>query len=155
MPVFEGYPTYLIFVIMAFFLWTIPWKAMALWKSARKGQVAWFVFFVLVNTVGIMEILYLKFISRDENEDMVLKSAADAGKNNDNSGYPLVFQSPQIDSDEYSQEEKAIEEGKTLEEDARELNSVLDPSSNPRIQRMQERMEQEELEEKETPKELI
>ena len=54
---------YLIWIILIVTLWTIPWKAMALWRSARKGQVGWFVFFLLINTVGIIEIIYLKFLS--------------------------------------------------------------------------------------------
>lgn len=142
MPVFEGHSTYLAFAIMILFLWAIPWKAMALWKSARKGQVAWFVFFVLVNTVGIMEIIYLKIISRDQKTEKSDALEQDAPKE-DKQAHLSVYQSPQIDSDEYTEEEKALDEGRTLEEDARELTSVLDPASNPRILRMQERMEQE------------
>lgn len=44
--------------------WTIFWKGMALWKSARAGSKIWFVVFLLVNTLGILEILYIYVFSK-------------------------------------------------------------------------------------------
>ena len=49
----------LAWILVILSLWAIPWKAMALWRSARKGQVGWFILFILVNTLGIIEIIYL------------------------------------------------------------------------------------------------
>lgn len=40
-------------------VWTLTWKLIALWKSARNNQPAWFVVLGLVNTMGILEILYI------------------------------------------------------------------------------------------------
>lgn len=40
-------------------VWTLIWKGMALWHSARSEQQAWFIILLLVNTVGILEIVYL------------------------------------------------------------------------------------------------
>ncbi len=40
-------------------LWTLPWKGIALWKSAKANQKGWFVILLLVNTIGILEILYI------------------------------------------------------------------------------------------------
>ena len=45
-------------------LWTLPWKGMALWKSARTGDKKWFIAFLIVNTLGILEILYLYVFSK-------------------------------------------------------------------------------------------
>jgi hypothetical protein len=39
--------------------WTLPWKGVALWKSARAKQSAWFVVLMIVNTLGLLEILYI------------------------------------------------------------------------------------------------
>lgn len=44
-------------------IWSMAWKALALWKSARKNQPIWFVALFVVNLVGILEILYLFFFS--------------------------------------------------------------------------------------------
>lgn len=44
--------------------WTLPWKGVALWKSARAGSKPWFVALLVVNTVGILEILYIFVFSK-------------------------------------------------------------------------------------------
>ena len=45
-------------------IWSIYWKGMALWKSAHKNDTIWFVVMLIVNTVGILEILYIYFFSK-------------------------------------------------------------------------------------------
>lgn len=40
-------------------LWSLFWKGLALWHSAQRGQSWWFVFLLIVNTAGILEIVYL------------------------------------------------------------------------------------------------
>jgi len=46
-------------LLIIVFLWTIFWKALALWRSAKNGQRFWFIAFLIVNTLGILEIIYL------------------------------------------------------------------------------------------------
>ena len=45
-------------------IWSIVWKGMALWKSARHGSKVWFVVLLIVNTIGILEILYVYVFSK-------------------------------------------------------------------------------------------
>ncbi|HXR03495.1 MAG TPA: DUF5652 family protein [Verrucomicrobiae bacterium] len=40
-------------------IWDGVWKLIAMWKSARKCQLAWFICLAIFNTVGILPILYL------------------------------------------------------------------------------------------------
>ncbi len=40
-------------------IWSIIWKGMALWHSARNDQRGWFITLLIVNTLGILEIIYL------------------------------------------------------------------------------------------------
>jgi len=40
-------------------LWVLPWKAVALWKAAKNGSKPWFVVLLILNTLGILEILYI------------------------------------------------------------------------------------------------
>ncbi|MGD0355168.1 MAG: DUF5652 family protein [Dehalococcoidia bacterium] len=47
---------WLILLVLA---WTLPWKGVALWKSARNGHTAWFVVLLIVNTLAILEIIYI------------------------------------------------------------------------------------------------
>lgn len=45
-------------------IWSIPWKGVALWKAARLNQKVWFVILMLVNTFGLLEIVYIFFLSK-------------------------------------------------------------------------------------------
>ena len=40
-------------------LWTIPLKGISMWLSAKRDNKIWFVFFLIVHTFGIIEIVYL------------------------------------------------------------------------------------------------
>lgn len=49
-------------------LWTLPWKGVALWKAARLSQRNWFIALLILNTVGILEILYIFVFSKKRRE---------------------------------------------------------------------------------------
>lgn len=51
-------------LILILVAWTIVWKGLALWRAARNGEKVWFVALLIVNTAGILEILYLFVFSR-------------------------------------------------------------------------------------------
>ena len=46
-------------LIMVVALWSIFWKGLALWHSARRGEYWWFLAILFINTLGILEIIYL------------------------------------------------------------------------------------------------
>lgn len=52
----------LAFMLMV--LWAIPWKGVALWKAARLEKKVWFIVLLIVNTMGILEILYIFVFSK-------------------------------------------------------------------------------------------
>jgi hypothetical protein len=45
-------------------LWEGFWKGLALWHSGRRGRSLWFVILIIVNTVGILPIIYLFAVAR-------------------------------------------------------------------------------------------
>ncbi|MDQ5901425.1 MAG: hypothetical protein QG580_140 [Patescibacteria group bacterium] len=51
-----GFGTPFFAVLMA---WVFIWKGLALWKAARNGSKVWFIILLLINTIGILEIIYL------------------------------------------------------------------------------------------------
>lgn len=54
-----------IWLLILIGLWSIPWKGVALWKAARRGDTQWFIFLLIVNTVAILDIIYIfKFSKR-------------------------------------------------------------------------------------------
>ena len=56
-------PTTAIILIAIVSIWALIWKGFALWKSARKNSRVWFIVLLIVNTVGILEILYIFIFS--------------------------------------------------------------------------------------------
>ena len=42
-------------------VWSLIWKAIGLWYSARNNDKIWFIVFLIVNLLGIPPILYLYF----------------------------------------------------------------------------------------------
>lgn len=51
--------------IIPLLLWELLWKGFALWKAGRNDQPVWFVILLLLNTAGILPILYLLFGQND------------------------------------------------------------------------------------------
>jgi len=43
-------------------IWTIPWKGLALWKAVKNNHKGWFIFILIISTIGIVEIIYLFLI---------------------------------------------------------------------------------------------
>jgi len=51
-------------ILILIALWEIPWKGIALWKAARNKDLIWFIILLVVNTLAILEILYIFFFSK-------------------------------------------------------------------------------------------
>jgi len=56
----------IIFIVLL--LWTIPWKAVSLWKAARNGDIGWFIALFILNTLAILEIVYIFGFSKKKEE---------------------------------------------------------------------------------------
>ena len=48
-----------LFMFLPLLIWSFAWKGLALWHAARRGELYWFVALLLINTLGILEIIYL------------------------------------------------------------------------------------------------
>jgi len=55
-------------VLWAVIVWSVVWKGIALWHAARGRQLAWYIALLVLNTVGVLEIIYLLFFRRKESE---------------------------------------------------------------------------------------
>jgi predicted membrane protein len=44
--------------------WSILWKGLALWQAAKSDQKYWFIVLLVVNTVGLLEIIYLVWFAK-------------------------------------------------------------------------------------------
>ena len=73
---YHGYPIFNLtvegkLILLLAIIWSLIWKGMALWRSAQNGQKAWFIIMLIVNTLGILEIVYLVWFSK---KNMVQRS---------------------------------------------------------------------------------
>ena len=57
-----------LFIISVAIVWSLIWKGIGLWYSARNRQSVWYIIILLVNTLGILELIYLLFFQRDANK---------------------------------------------------------------------------------------
>jgi len=55
-------------ILMLLFIWSFIWKGIALWKAAQNQSKIWFVVLLIVNTVGILEIIYIFCCSKKKTE---------------------------------------------------------------------------------------
>jgi predicted permease len=51
-----------IFIILG--IWEMAWKGLALWRASQNKQRNWFVALLIINTIGILPIVYLKFFQK-------------------------------------------------------------------------------------------
>ena len=52
-------------------IWTLAWKGLALWRSAGLRQKYWFIALLIINTLGILEIIYLYFVAKNYKVEIV------------------------------------------------------------------------------------
>ena len=46
--------------------WSMAWKGIALWRAGRNAHLVWLIILLIVNTVGILEMIYIFAFSRKE-----------------------------------------------------------------------------------------
>jgi len=54
----------LLAVITVLAIWELTLKGFALWRAGRNNQSGWFVPMLLLNTVGVLPLLYLIFFQK-------------------------------------------------------------------------------------------
>lgn len=45
-------------------LWVLPWKGYALWSAAKLGHKWWFIILLVVNTLAILDIIYIFAVAK-------------------------------------------------------------------------------------------
>ena len=51
------------FGLLLLLVWSLLWKGLALWRASKRGDKIWFVVCLLLNTAGILEIIYIFFVT--------------------------------------------------------------------------------------------
>lgn len=50
--------------------WSFVWKGLALWHSAKRKEPWWFIAILLINTAGILEIIYLFAVAKVKQNEL-------------------------------------------------------------------------------------
>lgn len=58
----------LVRVLLVGALLSLPFKIVGLWRSARNGQKAWFGAMLFLNTLGLVELIYLFYFSKPKQQ---------------------------------------------------------------------------------------
>ncbi|MEK7461619.1 MAG: DUF5652 family protein [Patescibacteria group bacterium] len=60
-------------IIAIAIMWSLAWKGLALWRAAGLRQKYWFIAILLINTLGLLEIIYIFLVSRHYKVEVVEK----------------------------------------------------------------------------------
>lgn len=64
LPFAHAFGPFFLSILAVLIVWTLCIKGLALWRAARNGHTAWFVVLLIVNTLGILELIYLLSYSK-------------------------------------------------------------------------------------------
>lgn len=56
--------TWLGFLLFPLIIWSLFWKGWALWVAAKNDSKVWYIVLLIVNTIGILDILYIFFFAK-------------------------------------------------------------------------------------------
>jgi len=57
-------PSQLFTILILLMLWEFFWKGKALWKASKSNDLYWFIALFILNTAGILPLLYIYFFSK-------------------------------------------------------------------------------------------
>jgi hypothetical protein len=66
MPFATGLASTVLIIVLG--VWSLIWKGIALWKAARRDRVWWYVAMLVLNTVGILPIIYIYAVAPNQPE---------------------------------------------------------------------------------------
>ena len=55
-------------LLVAIALWSLVWKGLALWRADERKSKPWFIVLLILNTAGILEIIYLFAVAPRRND---------------------------------------------------------------------------------------
>ncbi|MDP3734151.1 MAG: DUF5652 family protein [Nanoarchaeota archaeon] len=67
------HPSVVIASLILLSLWELVWKGIALWYASRNRQKKWFVALLVINSVGVLPIIYLRWCKPKKKEFVIGK----------------------------------------------------------------------------------
>lgn len=74
------HPPVLIASLIVLLLWELVWKGIALWYASRNRQKKWFVILLIVNSLGLLPVIYLRWFKPKKKEFVVGRRESSTSK---------------------------------------------------------------------------
>ena len=53
-----------VWALLLIMLWVLPWKGYAMWLAVKNNQRNWFIALLILNTLAILDIIYIFFVNK-------------------------------------------------------------------------------------------
>lgn len=63
---FFSQPLVTTIMFLVVMVWEFAWRGFGLWKASKNNQRNWFIAMLVVNSIGVLPIIYLKFFSKKD-----------------------------------------------------------------------------------------
>lgn len=61
-------------------LWSLAWKGVAMWKAVKANHKTWYIALLVLNTLGILEILYIFIFNKMGKKENTAKAESGESK---------------------------------------------------------------------------
>lgn len=68
-------PESFLVILVLLSVWELVWKGFGLWHAAENKQKGWFIAMLLLNTLGLLQMVYLVWFKPKRRRETPLKSA--------------------------------------------------------------------------------
>jgi hypothetical protein len=51
-------------LVVAIAIWDAVWKLIGMWKAAKRDSLLWFILIAVLNTAGILPIIYIYLVAK-------------------------------------------------------------------------------------------
>lgn len=72
---FYQHPVNFLVLLVLLCIWELVWKGFGLWYSAQNKQKGWYIAMLLLNTAGLLPIIYLAGFKPKQKREAPLKQA--------------------------------------------------------------------------------
>ena len=57
-------------IVLVMVIWSIFWKCYSVWTAVKRGDKRWFVALVILNTAGILDMIYIFGVVKKSTSDV-------------------------------------------------------------------------------------
>lgn len=59
-----------VWVLVIILIWSLFWKGLSLWIAVKNNQSKWFIALLILNTLGILDMIYIFFVMKKSWNDI-------------------------------------------------------------------------------------